>query len=71
MTNHGDRERSLYRCTDCNATLISRDAPNGLADAGPVCAECGRTLVDSPVEGGDYFDVVMRVSHTPRIRRAS
>jgi len=24
-----------------------------------VCVSCGKTQVDSPFEGGDYFDVIM------------
>jgi len=53
---------SLARCTACNATVIAKANGGVRADANTVCTTCGMTLVDPPHQGGDYFDVVMRVS---------
>jgi hypothetical protein len=70
------RERSLARYAVCDATAIGEVASAGRADANTVCASCGGTTqVDSPFEGSDYFDVIMRVgrpiiSRGARLRRA-
>lgn len=53
---------SLARCTACNATVIAEANGGARADANTVCTRCGMTLVEPPHEGGDYFDVVMRVN---------
>lgn len=53
---------SLARCTACNATVIAEAGGGARADANTVCTTCGMTLVEPPHEGGDYFDVVMRVN---------
>ena len=41
----------------------------GCADANSVCASCGMTLVDSPFQTRDYFDLIMRVGRPLRVRR--
>jgi hypothetical protein len=56
--NDGE-ERNLGRCADCNAIVVVEE-PCGPADRTNVCAVCGMTLVESPFEGSDYFDVIMR-----------
>ncbi len=62
--------RVLARCTSCNATVIAQIDCRGRADANTVCATCGMILVDSPFEGVDYFDVIMRVGRqAPTARR--
>jgi ribosomal protein S27E len=64
---------SLARCTACNATVIAEANGGARADANTVCTRCGMTLVEPPHAGGDYFDVVMRVSspvgRAARLRR--
>ena len=56
-----DDRQSLDRCAVCDTTVIAEVACAGWADANTVCGSCGKTQVDSPFEGGDYFDVIMRV----------
>ena len=56
-----DDKQSLDRCAVCDATVLAEVACAGRADANTVCASCGMTLVNSPFEGGDYYDVIMRV----------
>ena len=59
-------------CAACNATVIAQIDCDAAADANTVCVRCGMTLVDPPFEGGDYFDVIMRVRRprpTTRARR--
>ena len=56
-----DASGNLARCAACNATVIAQIDCHAAADANTVCARCGMTLVDPPFEGGDYFDVIMRV----------
>jgi hypothetical protein len=67
-------ERSLSRCATCDAIVFAEIACAGRADANTVCALCGMTLADLPFEGGDYFDVIMRVGRpfgrAARFRRA-
>jgi hypothetical protein len=64
----------LNRCAVCDGTVIAEVACPGWADANTVCASCGMTLLDSPFEGSDYFDVIMRVGRPiwrgARLRRA-
>ena len=59
--------RGLRRDRDCSV-------PVGLADVNTVCASCGMTLVDSPFQARDYFDVIMRagrpLGRAARLRRA-
>ena len=38
----------------CNVMVV------GWAEGNTVCATCGMTLVESPFEGNDYFDMIMR-----------
>ena len=38
----------------------------GRADVNAVCASCGMTLVESPFQARDYFDVIMRVGRPIR-----
>jgi DNA-directed RNA polymerase subunit RPC12/RpoP len=64
-----DDSRSLARCAACNATVIAQIDRREPADANIVCATCGMTLVDPPFEGGDYFDLIMRVHPRPAARR--
>lgn len=59
-------ERRILRCTACDATVF---VEFGRADANIACASCGMMLIDAPYTGGDYFDVIMRVSR-PISRRA-
>ena len=54
-------ERRILRCATCDATVFAEVTCVGRADANTVCALCGMTLVDSPFEGSDYFDVIMRI----------
>ena len=56
-----DASGNLARCAACNATVIAQIDCHAAVDANTVCARCGMTLVDPPFEGGDYFDVIMRV----------
>jgi hypothetical protein len=56
-----DDSGSLARCPTCNATVIAQIDCRDPADANTVCATCGMTLVDPPFEGGDYFDLIMRI----------
>ena len=46
----------------------------GWSDANTVCVSCGLTLVDSPFQARDYFDVIMRIGRplgrAARLRRA-
>jgi hypothetical protein len=73
--NEVDR-RSLDRCAICDATAIgiADVACASRVDANTACASCGKTQVDSPFEGGDYFDVIMRIGRPmwrgARLRRA-
>lgn len=69
-----DDEQKIGRCEACNATVITEAAcRGGGADANTVCTLCGMTLADSPFEGGDYFDLIMRAGRgarrAPRIRQ--
>ena len=64
-----DDSRSLARCATCNAIVIAQIDCREPADANTVCARCGMTLVDPPFEGGDYFDLIMRVHPRPAARR--
>lgn len=65
-----DDARVLARCAACNATVIAQIDCRGQADANSVCATCGMMLVDSPFEGSDYFDLIMRVGRPlPAARR--
>ena len=59
----------LARCADCDAIVIAQIDCREPADANTVCATCGMTLVDPPFEGGDYFDLIMRVHPRPVARR--
>ena len=61
-----DDSRSLARCAACHATVITQIDRREPADANTVCATCGMTLVDPPFEGGDYFDVIMRIGRPKR-----
>jgi hypothetical protein len=54
-------ERRILRCATCDATVFVEIARVGGADANTVCALCGMTMADLPFEGGDYFDVLMRL----------
>ena len=67
-------ERSLSRCTTCDAMVFAEIACASRANADCVCALCGMTMAASPFEGGDYFDVLMRVGRplrpAVRVRRA-
>ena len=56
-----DASGNLARCAACNATVITQIDCHESANANAVCAMCGMTLVDPPFEGGDYFEVIMRV----------
>ena len=60
-------------CAACNATVIAQIDCDAAADANTVCVRCGMTLVDPPFEGGDYFEVIMRVGRpkgrATRLRR--
>ena len=72
MTSHRhseEDERRILRCAVCEATVVAEVACAGWADANTVCASCGKTQVDSPFEGGDYFDVIMRVGRPISVRR--
>ena len=68
----GEGERG-HRCAVCDATVMAEVAC-GRADANTVCASCGTAQVAAPFEGGDYFDVIMRVGRPiwrgARLRRA-
>ena len=68
-----DDSRSLARCAACNATVITQIDCHESANANTVCATCGMTLADPPFEGGDYFEVIMRVGRpkgrATRLRR--
>ena len=51
--------RIIARCATCHASVLShvaRDWPG----SDSVCATCGMTIFDSPLQG-DYFDVAMRI----------
>ena len=61
-------ERSLSRCVTCDAMVFAEIACDGRAHADTVCALCGMTIADLPFEGGDYFDVIMRVGRSPGLR---
>ena len=65
--NDGE-ERNLGRCADCNAIVVVEE-PCGPADRTNVCAVCGMMQVDSPFEGSDYFDVIMRIGRPRRAAR--
>lgn len=54
-------ERRILRCATCDATVFAEIACAGRVDANTVCALCGMTMDDLPFEGGNYFDVIMRV----------
>jgi hypothetical protein len=56
--------RRILRCATCDATVFAEVACVGPADANSVCVLCGMTIADLPFEGGDYFDVLMRVGRT-------
>ena len=64
-----DDSRSLARCADCNAIVIAQIDRDEATDPNTMCATCGMTLVDPPFEGGDYFDLIMRVHPRPAARR--
>jgi hypothetical protein len=75
MATHRHKdERRILRCAACDGTVLAEIAGFGRADANTACASCGMTLVDSPLSGGDYFDVIMRVGRPiwrgARLRRA-
>jgi len=44
----------LEKCEVCNAVVA------GWAEGSNVCASCGKTLVEPPFEGCDYFDMIMK-----------
>jgi hypothetical protein len=54
-------ERRILRCATCDGTVFAEIACVGPADANTACVLCGMTMDDLPFEGGDYFDVLMRV----------
>ncbi|MFY9735483.1 MAG: hypothetical protein WAL02_10190 [Rhodoplanes sp.] len=64
-----DNRRNLARCADCNAIVIAQIDGREPIDANTVCATCGMTLVAPPFEGGNYFDLIMRVHPRPVARR--
>ncbi|MGZ8387756.1 MAG: hypothetical protein ACXW3R_05910 [Rhodoplanes sp.] len=67
-------ERRILRCAACAATVFAETAGFSRTDANTVCGFCGMTRADLPFEGGDYFDVLMRVGRPlrpgVRVRRA-
>jgi hypothetical protein len=64
MENYRHRdecERRILQCASCDATVVAEATGAQRRDADAVCALCGKTMTESAVEGGDYFEVVMRV----------
>jgi hypothetical protein len=55
-------ERTLSRCLTCDAIVFSEIGCAGRGDANTVCL-CGMTMADLPIEGGNYFDLIMRIGH--------
>lgn len=51
--------RIVARCTTCHAAVLSHIDHN-LAGADIVCATCGMTIFDSPLQS-DYFEVAMKI----------
>lgn len=67
-----DDSRSLARCAACNATVIAQIDCREPVDANTVCATCGMTIFDSPLQS-DYFEVAMKIHRrgpAPRPRRS-
>jgi hypothetical protein len=58
-------ERRIVRCGACDAMVFAENAGLGRADANPVCALCGMTLVDLPFDDCDYFDYGVPPSTVP------
>ena len=72
MANDGRNEEysgDRARCADCDAIVSAQIDCREPADANTVCTMCGMTLVDPAFEGGDYFDLIMRVHPRPAARR--
>lgn len=69
-----ENRKSIARCLDCDAIVAAMRAAPGRSDANVVCATCGLTKLESPFDGCDYFDVIMRVGRPigrpARLRRA-
>jgi hypothetical protein len=53
----------LELCAVCDAVTA------GWAEGNNVCATCGMTVIETPFEGSDYFDILMRQGHTRRAVR--
>ncbi len=56
-----EAERNLSRCANCDAMVFEKIACANRAEGNTVCTLCGMTVADLPFEGGDYFDLIMKV----------